>query len=85
MLDFASASVVLSANAPPIADDRVRTDASATFEIKLILASPDVKPTPAGYEPFFELSLLLLTAFGNTEPSTQCPRALKARALEAEA
>jgi hypothetical protein len=53
MLDFASASVVFSTNMPPIADDMVKADASATFEIKLILASLDVKPTSAGYEPSF--------------------------------
>lgn len=51
MLDFASASVVFSANMPPIAKDRVRADASTAFEIKLILASLDVKPASAGDQP----------------------------------
>jgi hypothetical protein len=43
MLDFASASVVLSANTPAIAEDRIRADASTAFEIKLILASLNLK------------------------------------------
>jgi hypothetical protein len=51
MLVFASASVAFSANTPPIAKDRIRADPSTAFEIKLILASLDVKPASAGYQP----------------------------------
>jgi hypothetical protein len=50
MLVFASASVALSANTPPIAKDRIRADPSIAFEIKLILGLTRFKPVPAGYQ-----------------------------------
>jgi hypothetical protein len=52
MLVFAFASVVLSANTPPIAKNKIRADASTAFEIKahfglarmLNLHPPDISP-----------------------------------------